>query len=159
MYSERDRSFSSASRRRASSSGSATYTRIASVFFSGTEATQAPVDVSTPSQKSAGGKARGDLADEGEASIPEASRGSLLATSEHLPQDGGDDAIYPVGHFARLFLRELGDNRMQAPLGDSLFGDAGFSGHVAEPPQNDAALSYANWACYRTNTGRKCAVG
>ena len=71
---------------------------------------------------------------EGEATIPEASRGSLLATSEHLPQDGGDDAIYPVGHFARLFLRELGDNRMQAPLGDSLFGDAGLAcSHLATP--------------------------
>lgn len=38
MYSERERSLSSAKRLRASSSGSETYTRMASVFFSGTEA-------------------------------------------------------------------------------------------------------------------------
>jgi hypothetical protein len=107
----------------------------------------------------AGAKARGDSADEGEASIPEASRGSLSTTSEHLPQDGGDDSIQPVSHYLRLLLDGLADNRVQESLGLAGMGQAGFLRHVGDPLQNVAALSCSNWACYRTNWSHKCAVG
>jgi hypothetical protein len=177
MYSESDRSSSFAARLRAFSSGSGSHTRMDSVFLPpGIDAMSQRLTTEEKAAQVLDGKARGDLADEGEASIPEASRGSLLPTAENPRVEG----FQPCSYWIALFLaaRQIGNGvSPDSALPSSQIGvvdlanvglspdaaagllDAGRLRHVGEPPQNDAALSYSNWACYRTNWSHKCAVG
>jgi hypothetical protein len=70
----------------------------------------------------AAAKAHAVVTSEGEADT--GMRGGVLATSESLSHDEGDDSCKPASYFALLALLGLADNSMQPPLRDTFLSDA-----------------------------------